>query len=116
MGAPVVLGLLSVDFFWPSPAFWSAQYKHWPEWTLRATSICPRFDSLNLFDDRIERCSHELVHLFRVVAFDKVRRVAVASEEMLQLLVTDASEYTGICDLVTIEVENRQDDAVINGV
>ena len=43
-------------------------------------------DALNLFNDRVERRRHDLVHLLGIAAFDKIGRVAVASEELLQFL------------------------------
>ena len=45
--------------------------------------------------------------LSRVVAFDEVRRPAVAAEQALQLFVRDAREERGVGDLVAVEVEDR---------
>ena len=47
-----------------------------------------------------------------LVPLDEVRRVAVAAEELLQLLVADPGEDAGIGDLVAVQVQDRQDHAV----
>ncbi len=52
------------------------------------------------------------MHLFRIASFDEIGRVAIAAEQVFQLLMTDASENAGIGDLVAIEVEDRQNHAV----
>ena len=43
-------------------------------------------------DDRVQRGRHQLVHLRRVVPLDEIRRVAVAAEQLVQLLVADAGQ------------------------
>jgi hypothetical protein len=46
------------------------------------------------------------------VPFDEMRGVAVAPQQLVQLLVADPGEHGGIGDLVAVEVEDRQDRAV----
>src|SRR5262249_61530306 len=46
------------------------------------------------------------------VSFDEVRRVAVAAQELLQLLVADPGQHGRVGNLVAIEMEDRQDDTV----
>ena len=113
MRAPVILGLLAVDFLRAGPALGRAQHDHRPARAL-AGAVPARvgLDALDLVDDGVKRGRHELVHLFGVVAFDEIRRVAVAAEQLVQLLVADAREDVGIGDLVAVEVQDRQHRAV----
>ena len=73
-------------------------------------------DGANLVDAVLERGGHELMHLFGVVAFDEVRRVAVAAQEGVELVVRDAREDGGVRDLVAVEVKDGQDGAVADGI
>jgi hypothetical protein len=56
------------------------------------------------------------MHDERVVALHDVWRPAVALEEVLELLPADAAEQRGIGDLVAVEMKDRQDGAVADGV
>ena len=56
------------------------------------------------------------MHLGRVVALDEVRLVAVALHQGGELLARDAGEDRGVGDLVAVEVEDRQDGAIADGV
>ena len=47
-----------------------------------------------------------------IVAFDEVRRPAVALEQVFQLLVRDAREHRRVVDLVAVEMKDRQHRAV----
>ena len=67
---------------------------------------------MNLIDDLVERRRHELMHHLGLVSFDEIRRVAVAGEQLRQLIVVHSAEDCGISNLVTIEVQNRQHRAV----
>src|SRR5215471_2619189 len=44
--------------------------------------------------------------------FDKVRHVAVASDQLVELLVSDASQYAWVCDLVTVQVQDRKNCSI----
>ena len=59
---------------------------------------------------------HELMHLFRLITFHKVRRPAAASEKLLQFLMLDAGQDGRVADLVTIEVQDRQHGSIGNWV
>src|SRR5450759_5358175 len=48
----------------------------------------------------------------RVVAADEDRRVAVALEQLAELLLRDPREHRRIGDLVAIQVQDRQDGAI----
>src|SRR5580692_1386488 len=56
------------------------------------------------------------MHLVGVFPFDEVRRVAIAAEERVELLVRDAREDGGVGDLVAVEVKDGEDGAVADGV
>jgi hypothetical protein len=69
-------------------------------------------DGPDLGENRIEGCRHLLVHGRRLLALDEVGLVAVALEQALQLLVADPCKHRRVGDLVAVEVQDRQDDAV----
>ena len=46
------------------------------------------------------------------MAFDEMRRVAIAAQQVIELLVADAGKHGGIGDLVAVEMQDRQDGAV----
>src|SRR5271166_2743226 len=52
------------------------------------------------------------MHFFRLIPLDEIRRVAIAAEEMIQLLMTDTGQNGGVGDLIAVEVEDRQNCAV----
>ena len=111
--APVVLRALAVDLLGTGPALGRAEHDHGPAGTPReALSLRVGLDLLDLRDRRVERGRHLLVHLGGFVPLDEMGRVAVAAEEMIQLLVADPGEDARIRDLVAVQVEDRQDHAV----
>ena len=57
-----------------------------------------------------------LVHALGVAALDEVRLVAVALEELPQLVLRDAGEEARVGDLVAVQVEDRQHAAVAGRV
>jgi hypothetical protein len=70
---------------------------------------------LNLLDfghDPIERAGHQLVHRLGLMALDEIGMVAVAAEQGLQFLVADPGQDGGPGDLVAVQVQDRQHDAV----
>ncbi len=73
-------------------------------------------DRANLKNALLQRCSHLLMHCRRIVAFHKIRLVAVSDQQRFQFFVRDAREYCGICDLVTVEVQHRQNGAIANRI
>ncbi len=117
MGAETALDPLAIHDFRPRPSLGRAQHNHRPAWTRGETSSA-RFvlDGLDIGDDRIERCRHELVHLGRFSSFDETRPIAVAAEQRLQLLLGDAGQHRRAGDLVAIEVQDGQDRAVAHGI
>ena len=117
VGAPVVLDLETVHIGRAGPALGRAQYDHRPA---RAGQIAVfarvRLIGENLTDAVVERVGHGAVHGHGVAALDKVRLPAAAVEEGLQLLVRDAGEDGRVGDLVAVEVQYGQHDAVRLGV
>src|SRR4029077_16231756 len=106
--APIVLGALAIDLFRTRPAFGCAKYDHWPARALPGT-ILPRirFDTFNFIDDLVQGGGHGLVDLFRLMPLHEIRRVAIAAEQLIQLLMADAGENAGIGNLVAVQVEYR---------
>ena len=79
--APVVFGALAIDFFRARPALRCAKHDHRPARTfLKPFSTRIRFDALNFDDDLIQGGGHQLVHFFRLIPLDEIRRVAIAAE------------------------------------
>ena len=56
-------------------------------------------DALDLANDCVERRCHQLVHLLRLAPLDEVRRIAVATEEVIQLLMADPGKDAGLAIL-----------------
>ena len=73
---------------------------------------CIALDFSNALDSFFQSTRHELMHLFRLIPFHKVRRPATAAQELIQLLVLDTRQNCWVADLVTIEVQDRQDGTV----
>src|SRR5207249_11764351 len=113
MRPPVAFRPLAVHFLGTRPALWCAEDDHRPP---RAFCIllspCLILDGLNLGDDGIQSGGHQSVHSFGLVTLDEVRLVPTADEELLQLLMADPRKHRRICDLVTVEVQNRQDGSM----
>ncbi len=111
--APVVLGALAIDFFRARPALGCAKHDHRPARAFRETILDAHpLDALNFADDLVQGGGHQLVHLFRLIPLDEIRRVAIAAEQVIQLLMADAGENAGIGNLVAVEVEDRQNHPV----
>ena len=73
-------------------------------------------DLPDVLDGLFQSGGHELMHLFRLIAFHKVGRPAAASEKLLQFLMLDAGQDGRVADLVAIEVQDRQHGSVGNRV
>src|ERR1019366_6649939 len=75
---------------------------------------CIGLDFADAGDGGFHRASHELVHLFRLVTFDKERLPAAAPQKLLEFLILDAGQHGRVADLVSIQVQDRQDRSVAN--
>ena len=56
------------------------------------------------------------MHHGRVIAFDEVRFVTVSVQQRLQFFMRDAGEDGGICDLVAVQMQHRQDGPIANRI
>ena len=70
----------------------------------------------DLRQDRIERPGEGLMHQRRIVALDEMRIVAVAAQELGQLLAADPRQHRRIGDLEAVEVKDREHRAVARRV
>src|SRR5262245_44048163 len=117
MCAPVIFAFFAVDLGWAGPALWRAKDDHWPHRPALETSrsgILP--DTLNIRCNRVEGGCHELMHLLWLVTLYEIRLITIALEQLLQLFPRNAGEKTRVCDLVTIEVKDRQYSAITHRV
>ena len=115
--AECAFDLQSIDHFRARPAFRRPEDDHRPARS-RGVVLVPGIflDVLNISNGRIQRGSHEHVHLLRVVAFHKKRCPATARQKLLQLLMVDAREDGRIADLVAVEMKNRQHGTIGDGI
>ncbi len=114
---PVAFGALAVHLFRAGPAFGGSHHDHGP---LRAVRVAVNsrvvLDGADLLDDGIQGRCHQLVHGIRVVALHEIGLIAVAPEEAVKLLVADAGQYGGIGDFVAVQVQYRQDGAIVGRI
>ena len=114
---PVSLFPLAVDLLGTGPAFGRAHDDHRPGGALGKT-VAPRvrLDAADVVNDRLERLRHQLMHLRRIIALDKMGRIAVAAHEVVKLVVGNPRQHGRIGDLVAVEVQDRQHGAVARRV
>ena len=114
--APGALGLLAVDLLGARPALGSAEDDHRVERAGGLAGGDARLDVADLVEDGLEQRREATVDggmVLVVEAGDEVVGVvAHAAEELVALGVGDAGENRGVGDLVAVEVQDRQDDAV----
>ena len=116
VGAPRALGLLAVDLLGAGPALGGAEDDHRVERAGGLAGGDAGLDVADLVEDGLEQRREATVDrgvVLVVKAGDEVVRVvAHAAEELVALGVGDAGEDRGVGDLVAVEVQDRQDDAV----
>ena len=119
VAAPVTLGDLAVDRLRARPTLRRAEDDHRPVRTLGVLGT--RFGGLGLdagdvVEHLVEQRRETAVDRDRILVvearLEHVRRVAIAAHEGIELLVADAGEHRRIRDLVAVEVQHGQDDAV----
>ena len=118
VGAPGAFGLVALDLLGSRPALGRPQHDHRPARALGlAGSACL------LLDGRGSRrvAWSRVAAIFWCISggsspFHEVRRVAVAAEQRLQLLVADAGEDGRVGDLVAVQVQDRQHGPVAHRV
>jgi hypothetical protein len=71
---------------------------------------------MDILDGHIDGSGHEFMHLLRLVTFYEVWGPAAASQELIQLLMLNASQHSRIADLVAIEVQDRQHRPIGPGI
>src|SRR4030095_1150887 len=59
---------------------------------------------------------HLLVHARGIVTLDEMRRPPVALEKVRELLAGNSREQRGVVDLVAVEVQDRQDRPIADGI
>ena len=107
----------AVDHLGAGPALGRLEDDHRPARPLGDAPLAGvGLDAPDLGDDLVERLGHELVHRLRLVPLDEVGRVAVAAQELLQLLAADPGQDGRVGDLVAVQVEDRQHGAVVRRV
>ena len=117
---PAALGLLTVDVLGAGPALGRTEHDHRVHGARLVTRLGTGLDIANLGKDLFQQVGKATVDRgvrFVVKAGHKeVRLIAHAAEELGEFLVRDAREDGGVRDLVAVEMENRQHDAVGLGV
>ena len=113
VAAPVVFALEPVDRGRAGPALGRAQHEHRPRRPI-AEAVRARhgLDPRDLFESLVEGRSHLLVHRHWLVPLDEVRPVAVALEQLPELVLGDAGQERGAGDLVAVEVQDGEHAAV----
>src|SRR5260370_38520280 len=71
---------------------------------------------MNFLDNRVERVCHKLVHALRLMALHKIRFVTIPREKLSQLGISQAAEYGWVGDFVAVQVQDRKNGAVANGI
>ena len=121
MCAPGVLGLLAIDVLGACPALGRTEHDHGigraDHGLARGVlSLRGGLDVANLIEDLLKQGGKTRMNVrvaLVVKTGDKeVRLVAHALKELGELLVGHAGKDGGVGDLVTVEVQDRQDDAV----
>src|SRR5258706_12871182 len=111
------LGPFAVDKFRTGPTFRRAQNYHRPKYSLLETIFSrATLDPLDFDNCFIECRGHQLMHLLRIVAFNEIRRVAVAAEKRFELVTGNSRQDRGTGNLVAIQVQDRQYRAVTHWV
>src|SRR5580700_9760188 len=106
---------MAVYLFWPSPSFRGTKYDHGPARTRSvAGGAGVLLQRTNFEDALLQSRSHFLMHRSRVIAFDEVRFVTVSGQQSLQFFMRDAGKDGGICDLVAVQMQHRQDGPIAN--
>ena len=114
---PVSLFPLAVDLLGTGPALRRAQHDHRPDRAFRE-SIPSRvgLDVVDLADHCFESGRHELVHRARLMPFDEMGRISVATKKRFKLVMTDPRQHRRIGDLIAVEVQDRQHGAVTHRI
>ena len=116
--APVALDCLARDLLRPGPALGAAQHDHRPA---RHARVC-RCDGRRTGScgcparNAPGSAAMSWCIVAGIVAFDEMRRPAVAAEQGVEFLVRNAREDRGVVDLVAVQVQHGQHGAVAHRV
>ena len=117
MGAEGSLDLLSIHYLGTGPSLRCAQNDHGPHRALGIVVLTGvLLDRLDLLDDGIHGLSHLPVHGHGIVALYEIGFPSAALEEVLNLLTGNTGEDRRVADLVAIQVQDRKNRAVRDGV
>src|SRR5437867_2189169 len=117
MRAKRAFGLFTIDYLWAGPAFERAQNDHRPLRSfLEIFGASLLLNSFYLGEGRVQRRGHQLVGLSRLLCLDKKGRVAIPSEKAFQFLIRNPAENRRAGDFISVEMQDRQDCAVANGI
>src|ERR1700741_2354807 len=90
---PITFGTLTVDFLRARPTLGCAKHDHRPAGPLADTvSAGIRFDVLYFADDLIQDRGHQVMHFFWFMPLDKIWRVTIAAQEVIQFFMADTGE------------------------
>ena len=115
--APGTLDGQPVNLLWTSPALGRTEHDHRPAWSFVEPVGARRLlDGSDLAEGSVQRRGELSMNRHGVVAGDDVHRVAVAFQELAQLVVRDSGQDSRARNLVAIEVQDRQDRTVAQRV
>ena len=98
--APIIFGALAINLFRARPSLRGAKHNHRPAGPILEPILTRvSLDALNFADHLLQGGRHQFVHFFRLVSLDEIGRVAITTEELIQLLVTDAGQNEGLAIL-----------------
>src|SRR6267143_1655259 len=95
------------------PSLRSAQDNHWPYRPFCiALKPCFVLDRADVRNYGIECCRHERMHDVRLVPFYEVGRISITRKKLNEFFIRHTTKNGRVCDLVTIEVQNRKHSSV----
>jgi hypothetical protein len=117
VGTEGILDGNAIDLFRPGPALRSTQDNGRPSWLSEKTILAGFFlIATNLGIAGIQCLGKSLMHAHGVIPLNEVDLVAMTSNETLYPLVVSPSQNRRTRNLVSIEMENRQNGPVANWV
>lgn len=118
MCAPVSFQVMTFDLSWSSPSLRRAEHNHGPSRSLGDLARLSSFLLVltNFLHAMLEGTSKGLVHSVEITALDKVWGVTVARHQCDELLFGDTGKDCRVVDLVTVEMEDRKDCSIVDGV
>jgi hypothetical protein len=105
--------LQTLDHLRPGPTLWRSKHNHRPAGARRVVRRpgC-LLDDFDIFDSMLNRCRHQAMHRFRVIAFHEIGIPTASAQELFQLFGFDPRKHGWIADLETVQMQDRQHGAV----